>query len=187
MASATWAGMSGWKSSATGRGNSAPDAELGAALSIGRSVTSGPFAIRTLATRSGGLRRIGSWTALTPGRGEFLCSGYVTGLGEGTAARPRRPITLTIAASAARASGTCARTMTAVMIGSMMVPSSRSRSSEPAAPPRRVSSRSPSSRSARWATRPASNDAATVTRMFRTSRTSTRWPPAGRRVRRNKT
>src|SRR5271154_1211673 len=72
-------GMSGWKSSATDRGASVPDAELGAALSIGRSVTSGPFAIRTLGTRPGGLRRIGSWTVLAPDGGEFLCSGYVTG------------------------------------------------------------------------------------------------------------
>jgi hypothetical protein len=70
--------MSGWKSPATGRGT-APDAGPDAALSTGRSVTSGPFAIRALAARSGGVRRSGSWTAFAPGGDEFLCSGYVTG------------------------------------------------------------------------------------------------------------
>lgn len=77
------AAMSGWKSSAIGRGSGvpepAPGPELGAALSIGRSVTSGPFTSRARFARSEGLRRIGSWTALTPGGDEFLCSGYVTG------------------------------------------------------------------------------------------------------------
>ncbi|CAG6938548.1 hypothetical protein PICSAR10_04515 [Mycobacterium avium subsp. paratuberculosis] len=75
------AGMSGWKSSATGRGapDPVPGPALDAALSIGRSVTSGPFTSRARFARSGGLRRIGSWTAFTPGGDEFLCSGYVTG------------------------------------------------------------------------------------------------------------
>ena len=188
--------MSGRKSSATERGNSVPDAELGAALSIGRSVTSGPFAIRTLGTRSGGLRRIGSWTALAPGGGEFLCSGYVTeprpddrsgtANSRGTTGPPLRLIRPMTAASAAHASGTCARTMTVAMIGSMMPASTTSRSSEPKPPPRAVSSPNPNSRSATCPTRPASNDAATVTRMVRTSRTPIRWPPDGRSVRRSK-
>ena len=99
-------GMSGWKSSATGRGGaSAPDPEPDPALdalSTGRSVTSGPFAIRALATRSGGLRRIGSWTALTPGGDEFLCSGYVTGPGRDD---PSAQLGLREATGRARAAG----------------------------------------------------------------------------------
>ena len=65
------------------------------------------------------------------------------------------------------------------MIGSMMIASTNSRSSEPAPPPWAVNPPSPSSRSATWATSPASSDAAIVTRMVRTSPTPIRCPPAG--------
>lgn len=76
--------------------------------------------------------------------------------------------------------------MTATMIGSMMKPSTNSRSNEPAAPPCAVNPASPSSRSAMWAMSPASIDATSVTKTVRTSATPTSWPPAGSRVRRSR-
>src|ERR1700722_14737036 len=100
-----------------------------------------------------------------------------TRAGAGGAALPRAgagPIQPRNAASAATASGTCARSMTTATIGAMITASTNSRSNEPAPPPYAVSRCMPVSTSTRYATRPANSDAVAVTRMVRTSATPSR-------------
>ncbi|PQM44499.1 hypothetical protein C1Y40_05345 [Mycobacterium talmoniae] len=156
----TSAATSGWKSSAAWPCARSETSGAGVAeeLSEWLSATSDPFRIPPPAMGAGGSRRTGCSTRYPPGVNEFLRSEYVTwgrwggwsratarpGGGSGSWLPPNRR---RIAACAARASGTSARSIVTATIGTMSTASTASRSSEPG-PPCSVRAANPSSRSA---------------------------------------
>ena len=115
-------------------------------------------------------------------RSEYVNEAYRRGLSDtavlaaATCRLLSRPATAT---SAACASGTLAASSTPAMIGSMISANTGSRSSEPAPPPVRVSAASPATRSMTKAMSPASNDAAAVTRIVRTTKRLANCPLGG--------